>query len=195
MGVLFKHYLTGSEVYVCTACKTHFTLPNLLISKAFNGANGKAYLFKRVVNVDEGHPEERDLLTGKHIVCDVTCVQCKCYIGWKYIKAFPKDQEYKTGSYVLERTFIILVKQDESKFDSHNSSTITYIEDFEQANMTNIHSISDNDAAYHTINNNVDDLAISSQNTQPSDIDDRYDPSEQDTLHESDQDGDWIVRI
>jgi hypothetical protein len=111
MGVLFKHYLTGPEVYVCSTCKTHLSLPILLISKAFTGANGRAYLFKSAVNVEEGTHEERELLTGKHIVCDVVCIQCKSYVGWKYIKAFSRDQEYKTGAYVLEKTLISLVSQ------------------------------------------------------------------------------------
>lgn len=113
MGVLLKHYLTGTEVYVCSTCKTHLSLPALIMSKAFTGAHGRAYLFKKAVNVDEGQSEERELLTGKHLVCDVTCIQCKSYIGWKYIKAYSRDQEYKTGAYVLEKALIILIEQQQ----------------------------------------------------------------------------------
>jgi hypothetical protein len=42
-----------------------------LISKSFQGSQGKAYLFNAVVNIVCGPAEERVLLTGLHAVADI----------------------------------------------------------------------------------------------------------------------------
>ena len=56
-----------------------------LISKSFHGKTGQAYLFNKAVNVFVGPQSEKELMTGKHIVVDVYCVQCKIIIGWSYV--------------------------------------------------------------------------------------------------------------
>lgn len=48
MGRIFIDYLEGSNIYVCQTCGTHLTSYNELISKAFRGRGGKAYLFNNV---------------------------------------------------------------------------------------------------------------------------------------------------
>ena len=42
-----------------------------------------------------GTPESRILMTGKHLVCDATCVGCGETVGWKYIAASEASQKYK----------------------------------------------------------------------------------------------------
>ena len=44
-----------------------------MISKSFQGSQGRAYLFDQVVNVSTGPAEERVLLTGLHHVADIYC--------------------------------------------------------------------------------------------------------------------------
>lgn len=88
MGRLYIQYLEGNNIFVCTKCKVHLTAYSELISKAFRGITGKAYLFNTVVNIVSGPGEDRQLLSGLHTVCDLVCKNCDTVIGWKYEKAF-----------------------------------------------------------------------------------------------------------
>ncbi len=40
--------LDGPEVWVCSACKTHLSSNDQIISKQFTGRGGRAFLFDRV---------------------------------------------------------------------------------------------------------------------------------------------------
>lgn len=111
MGILFKRYLDTPYVYECAECGIHLASSSSTISKGFNGSLGKAYLFSRIVNVSEGPSESRALLTGSHVVCDVFCNGCNTLLGWKYVHAEDPEQKYKIGSYVLEKTLIMLTMQ------------------------------------------------------------------------------------
>ena len=44
----------------------------------------------------------RQLVTGAHTVCDVSCAFCGSVIGWKYEGAEEESQKYKIGKYILE---------------------------------------------------------------------------------------------
>ncbi|KAI8274739.1 Protein yippee-like 3 [Colletotrichum sp. SAR11_59] len=68
----------------------------------FRGQHGKAYLFNTVVNIETGEPSERNMTTGRHIVRDITCKQCKETVGWKYDKAYEATEKYKEGKFILE---------------------------------------------------------------------------------------------
>ncbi|EFN55008.1 hypothetical protein CHLNCDRAFT_134827 [Chlorella variabilis] len=103
MGVLFKQYLSGDKIYTCSQCKTHCTDHGQLISKAFQGRHGRAYLFSDVVNVTLGPREDRMLITGLHTVCDCYCITCNSVLGWKYEVAYEESQKYKEGKYILEK--------------------------------------------------------------------------------------------
>ncbi|ORY94108.1 hypothetical protein BCR43DRAFT_444094, partial [Syncephalastrum racemosum] len=77
----------------------------------FHGQHGQAYLFQRVVNVDEDKEQiERNMTTGRHRIASIACVRCNQQLGWKYIKAYEKDQKYKEGKYILEKTLLRLVQ-------------------------------------------------------------------------------------
>jgi len=81
----------GALLYVCKNCKIHFADATNLISKAFRGKTGTAFLFGSVINVFMGPESEKTMMTGVHIVSDVYCVQCSTVIGWTYVKAFEED--------------------------------------------------------------------------------------------------------
>lgn len=68
----------------------------------FRGQHGKAYLFNSVVNVLESEQMERNMTTGKHVVRDISCRQCKEVVGWKYDKAYEPSEKYKEGKFILE---------------------------------------------------------------------------------------------
>lgn len=48
MGYLHVLYLESEKVYGCGKCRTHLSEINEIISKEFQGAHGKAYLFNKV---------------------------------------------------------------------------------------------------------------------------------------------------
>lgn len=75
----------------------------------FRGQHGKAYLFNAVVNTMQGEATERNMTTGRHVVRDITCKQCKETVGWKYDKAFEQSEKYKEGKYILEAELLCTV--------------------------------------------------------------------------------------
>ena len=64
-GQLFKQYLSGEKLYSCSECKSHVADHQNLISKAFQGRHGRAYLFSDVCVAGNGAEEWG--------VCDVVC--------------------------------------------------------------------------------------------------------------------------
>uniref|UniRef100_A0A8R1IVD9 Protein yippee-like n=1 Tax=Caenorhabditis japonica TaxID=281687 RepID=A0A8R1IVD9_CAEJA len=84
--IILQHYLPkGDRCYSCIHCRANLAAHSELISKSFQGSQGKAYLFNAVVNVGCGPAEERVLLTGLHAVADIFCEICKTTLGWKYV--------------------------------------------------------------------------------------------------------------
>ncbi|KAI8799649.1 Yippee/Mis18, partial [Cladochytrium replicatum] len=90
------------RIFVCLGCSTHLASQDDIVSKAFQGRHGRAYLFKNVVNVVVGPSQERVLITGLHTVADVHCSVCQNTLGWKYLHAFEESQKYKEGCYIIE---------------------------------------------------------------------------------------------
>lgn len=84
-------------LFVCAKCGVHLALQDEVISKAFSGRDGKAYLFHSSVNTYVGEPEDRRLLTGMHTVADLNCRGCDALVGWTYLKAWEGSQKYKEG--------------------------------------------------------------------------------------------------
>uniref|UniRef100_A0A182Q0H1 Yippee domain-containing protein n=1 Tax=Anopheles farauti TaxID=69004 RepID=A0A182Q0H1_9DIPT len=92
----FQAYLPPTNrTYSCVHCRAHLASHDELISKSFQGSQGRAYLFNSVVNVACGQAEERVLLTGLHAVADIYCECCRTPLGWKYEHAFESSQKYK----------------------------------------------------------------------------------------------------
>jgi len=110
MGMSYRRYLNGERIYGCSTCKTHLATIHSMISRAFNGQHGRAYLFDVVVNVIEGEPNDRPMTTGNHTVRDIYCCKCGTTLGWKYDKAYEPAQKYKEGKYILERNLLVDVQ-------------------------------------------------------------------------------------
>ncbi|SPO25512.1 related to Yippee protein [Ustilago trichophora] len=89
--------------YICAGCGAHLALQDELISKAFSGRDGKAYLFSSTLNTTLGSKEDRHLLTGIHTVCDLSCKGCGKTLGWYYWKAWDQSQKYKEGKWIMEK--------------------------------------------------------------------------------------------
>lgn len=124
----FQAYLPHCHrTYSCVHCRAHLANHDELISKSFQGSQGRAYLFNSVVNVGCGQAEERKLhlrracavpdcnplvaagilLTGLHAVADIFCECCKTTLGWKYEHAYESAQKYKEGKYIIELAHMI----------------------------------------------------------------------------------------
>ncbi|XP_040204267.1 protein yippee-like 1 isoform X1 [Rana temporaria] len=104
----FQAYLPNCHrTYSCIHCRAHLANHDELISKSFQGSQGRAYLFNSVVNVGCGPAEERVLLTGLHAVADIYCENCKTTLGWKYEHAFESSQKYKEGKFIIELAHMI----------------------------------------------------------------------------------------
>ncbi|KAK6428572.1 protein yippee-like moh1 [Oleoguttula sp. CCFEE 5521] len=102
MGLVYNVYLNAKRIYGCKVCKTHLADHDDIISRNFRGQHGKAYLFSSTVNVLLGEAAERNMTTGRHIVRDISCRQCKEVVGWKYDRAYEGTEKYKEGKFILE---------------------------------------------------------------------------------------------
>ncbi|KAJ1928419.1 hypothetical protein IWQ60_002084 [Tieghemiomyces parasiticus] len=104
MGMRHKVFLDQrqKDVYSCRKCGTHLATHDQMKSTNFTGRHGVAYLFLSVVNVYEGDPKERNMLTGRHVVRDLSCMGCMAYVGWTYVKAYARSERYKEGLVILE---------------------------------------------------------------------------------------------
>jgi len=59
-----------------------------------------------VVNLQHSDVQERVMLTGRHMVRDVSCKNCNSKVGWLYEFATEDSQRYKEGRVILERALV-----------------------------------------------------------------------------------------
>lgn len=50
--------------------------------------------------------QDRVMLTGRHMVRDVSCKNCDAKLGWVYEFATDDNQRYKEGRVILERALV-----------------------------------------------------------------------------------------
>ncbi|CAO1387162.1 unnamed protein product [Diamesa serratosioi] len=106
MGRVHLEHIGGVKLYSCAQCDTNLTNKSQLISTRFTGSTGRAYLFKKVVNLTFSNVQDRVMLTGRHMVRDVMCKNCKTKLGWMYEFATEESQKYKEGKIILEHALI-----------------------------------------------------------------------------------------
>ncbi|CAH0396040.1 unnamed protein product [Bemisia tabaci] len=106
MGRVFLEHIGGSRIFSCASCDTVLTNRSELISTRFTGATGRAFLFNRVVNLSYSEVQDRVMLTGRHMVRDVSCKTCDTKLGWIYEFATEENQRYKEGRVILERALV-----------------------------------------------------------------------------------------
>ncbi|CAL5323376.1 unnamed protein product [Camellia sinensis] len=104
---LMAEELVGPRLYSCYNCRNHVSLHDDIISKAFQGRNGRAFLFSHAMNIVVGPKEDRNLMTGLHTVADIYCADCREVLGWKYERAYEASQKYKEGKFILEKSKIV----------------------------------------------------------------------------------------
>ncbi|KAH6674345.1 yippee zinc-binding/DNA-binding /Mis18, centromere assembly-domain-containing protein [Halenospora varia] len=118
---------TAPNTLKCITCTTDIAFVSQIVSKGFTGRHGRAYLVspppivytasnaktkkekeKELVNTKLGRSATRELLTGSHVVADVSCVICGTVLGWKYVDARESAQRYKIGKFILEMKRVVL---------------------------------------------------------------------------------------
>ncbi|KAM3196822.1 hypothetical protein ACQJBY_072490 [Aegilops geniculata] len=99
--------LVGPRVYSCSHCRNHVCLHDDIISKEFQGRNGRAFLSSHAMNITTGAKEDRQFMTGLHTVADIHCRDCREVLGWKYERAYEESQKYKEGKFIFEKDKIV----------------------------------------------------------------------------------------
>ena len=94
------------------------------------GRHGRAYLVQGTTshihtmtpslpNTFQNKSISRNLVTGQHVVSDISCSICGTILGWKYVEASEDSQKYKVGKFILEtRRIRISVSWENEGVDS-----------------------------------------------------------------------------
>lgn len=112
---------TAADTLRCSSCATDIAFTSQIISKGFTGRYGRAYLISpppadsvnpktsstSLLNVRVGKNENRQLVTGWHVVADICCGICSRKLGWKYVDAKEESQKYKVGKFILETQRVV----------------------------------------------------------------------------------------
>ncbi|XP_054360114.1 protein yippee-like 5 [Mirounga angustirostris] len=115
MGRNFLDRISGTGLFSCANCDTLLTNRSELISTRFTEATGRAFLFHKVVNLQYSEVQHWVMLTGHHMVRDVSCKNRSSKLGWIYELATEDSQRSKEGRVILERA---LVRESEG-FEEH----------------------------------------------------------------------------
>ncbi|KAK4213571.1 yippee-like protein [Rhypophila decipiens] len=143
----------------CNTCSTDIAFCSQIVSKGFTGRHGRAYLVSApsakattscpasplnkknnpkstkagtdadLVNIHVGRPENRQLVTGQHVVADISCIVCGSKLGWKYVDAREQAQKYKVGKFILETQRVVAfhswedIDEEDDTTASRNAST------------------------------------------------------------------------
>jgi hypothetical protein len=60
-----------------------------------------------LINTKVARPVNRQLVTGAHVVADISCMVCNAVLGWKYVDAKELAQRYKIGKFILETRRVV----------------------------------------------------------------------------------------
>jgi hypothetical protein len=110
---------TAPDTLRCSCCSTELAFASQIVSKGFTGRYGRAYLVappappaeQDLANVRVGRNENRQLVTGWHVVADISCTMCSSKLGWKYVDAKEPSQKYKVGKFILETERVMTHRQ------------------------------------------------------------------------------------
>ncbi|KAM3514645.1 hypothetical protein MY11210_001751 [Beauveria gryllotalpidicola] len=147
----------GPDTLRCTACSADLALAAQIISKGFTGRYGRALLVApppppppppaatsaadddsdsdfeggdspSLLNIRIGRLENRQLVTGWHVVADISCGGCSRKLGWKYVDAKEKSQKYKVGKYILETERVTTHRSWGDDDDNDGASAVALVD-------------------------------------------------------------------
>ncbi|EUC48131.1 hypothetical protein COCMIDRAFT_62562, partial [Bipolaris oryzae ATCC 44560] len=70
-------------------------------------------------------PQSRQLVTGVHIVSDISCRSCGSVLGWKYVDAAEDSQKYKIGKFILEAKKTVKGSEWDQSLDEEDNGMVT----------------------------------------------------------------------
>ncbi|KAB5554359.1 yippee family protein [Coniochaeta sp. 2T2.1] len=97
----------------CGSCSADLAFGAQIVSKGFTGRYGRAFLAldeSELLNIKIGSRENRQLVTGAHVVADISCAVCGTKVGWKYVEATEAAQKYKEGKFILETQRVVVYR-------------------------------------------------------------------------------------
>jgi len=77
-------YLGVSRLFLCASSDRILTNRPELNSTMFTATPVRAFLFIREVNLNCSEVRDRAMLTGRHMVCDVSCNNVYAKLAWMY---------------------------------------------------------------------------------------------------------------
>lgn len=119
---------TEADTLRCGSCSADLAFTFQTVSKGFTGRHGRALLVTpmngqdSLLNIRTGRNENRQLVTGWHVVADISCGTCSTKLGWKYVDAKEPSQKYKVGKFILEMERVVTYRSWEYE-DDHRSQT------------------------------------------------------------------------
>ncbi|KAL2071649.1 hypothetical protein VTL71DRAFT_12884 [Oculimacula yallundae] len=145
-------YRAQPNTLKCVTCSSDIAFADQVVSKGFTGRHGRAYLVSlppieismsgnniqdistsMLPNTKIGRSVNRELLTGQHVVADVSCTICGSVLGWKYLDAKETAQKYKIGKYILEMKRVVLTVAWEDTFgDEEETEAIDEVDKVEE---------------------------------------------------------------
>ncbi|KAF7563040.1 hypothetical protein G7046_g1086 [Stylonectria norvegica] len=117
---------TAPDTLRCSTCSADLAFASQIISKGFTGRYGRAFLVappappaeQSLLNIRVGKSENRQLVTGWHVVADIACGTCASKLGWKYVDAREPAQKYKVGKFILETERVVTFRSWEDVEES-----------------------------------------------------------------------------
>ncbi|KAK2068881.1 hypothetical protein P8C59_003497 [Phyllachora maydis] len=104
-AILVGPPVIGAGTPSCPGTEYHYPGAAAVVTAALNEEADDR--FGDLVNVRIGQPENRQLVTGAHVVADIACVVCGTKLGWKYVDAREPSQRYKVGKFILEMQRVV----------------------------------------------------------------------------------------
>ncbi|KAI3843344.1 hypothetical protein MKX03_030445 [Papaver bracteatum] len=101
------------RLYSCFHCRNIVSCHEDIMAKTFvypgvyAGVWRTSFLFSHAMNVLIGTKGKANLITGQHVVADISCSDCKKVLGWKYESAVPESEKYKEGKFVFVNKNIV----------------------------------------------------------------------------------------
>ncbi|KAF4455683.1 hypothetical protein F53441_2083 [Fusarium austroafricanum] len=122
---------TSPNTLRCSTCSADIAFASQIISKGFTGRYGRAFLIappalpapQTLSNIRVGKSENRQLVTGWHVVADINCGSCSTKLGWKYVDAKEQGQKYKVGKFILEVERVVTYRSWEDAIDEDVETT------------------------------------------------------------------------
>eukprot|EP01118_Nematostelium_gracile_P017140 TRINITY_DN7235_c0_g1_i1.p1 TRINITY_DN7235_c0_g1~~TRINITY_DN7235_c0_g1_i1.p1 ORF type:complete len:362 (+),score=65.72 TRINITY_DN7235_c0_g1_i1:83-1168(+) len=96
-------------VLVCNGCKKSVAKDQDILDWNYVLRGGKAYLLRRMFNIQLGDPTPVHYSSGNYTVADTICSHCNQVLGVKYIEATDTQNAYKVGSYLVEKPKLSVV--------------------------------------------------------------------------------------